>query len=119
VSAVDETGNEVAGIRLPEVAVPVATNTGWNPRHPTTGGVGQILEYVGSTLPLSRDRETRTAAGDPRPSIAERYMDEDDYRFRLRQHAEQLLADRYLLAEDIATCESIALQRYRAFAELK
>jgi hypothetical protein len=119
VSAVDENGNEIAGIRLPEVAVPVATNTGWNPRHPTTGGAGQILDYVGSTLPLSRDRETRKVAGDPRLSIAERYVDEDDYRFRLRQQAEQLLADRYLLAEDIATCESIALQRYREFVKLK
>ena len=47
----------------------------------------------------------------PSPNI-----DEDDYRSQLRQHAEQLLADRYLLAEDIATCESIALERYRAFA---
>jgi len=119
VSAVDESGNEIAGIRLPEVAVPVATNTGWNPRHPTTGGLGQILDYVGSTLPLARDRDTRTVASDPRLSIAERYIDEDDYRFRLRQQAELLLADRYLLAEDIATCESIALQRYRAFVESK
>ena len=74
---------------------------------------------MGSTVPLSRNREARTVAGDPRLSIAERYIDEDDYRFRLRQQAEQLLADRYLLAEDIATCESIALERYRAFVELK
>ena len=80
---------------------------------------GQILDYVGSTVPLPRDREVRTAAGDPRLSIAERYIDEDDYRSQLRQHAEQLLVDRYLLAEDIATCENIALERYRAFAEPK
>ncbi|HEX8968503.1 MAG TPA: alpha/beta hydrolase domain-containing protein, partial [Chloroflexota bacterium] len=38
VSALDADGNEVAGIRLPDVAVPVATHTGWVPRHPSTGG---------------------------------------------------------------------------------
>lgn len=117
VSAVDEDGNEVAGIRLPEVAVPVATHTGWNPRHPATGAAGEILEYIGSTLPFSADEQARASDSDPRSSIAERYLDEDDYRVRVREHAEQLVADRYLLAEDVETCERIAVRRYRAFTD--
>jgi len=55
VSAVDNDGNEVAGIRLPEVAVPLATHTGWNPRHPDNGAPEQILDYMGSTVPFARD----------------------------------------------------------------
>ena len=38
VSAVDQNGNEVAGIRLPDLTVPLATYTGWNLRHPSQGG---------------------------------------------------------------------------------
>src|ERR1700733_12217903 len=39
VSKVDVDGNEIAGIRMPPVAVPVATTAGWNHnrRHPYTG----------------------------------------------------------------------------------
>ncbi|MDG2114092.1 MAG: alpha/beta hydrolase domain-containing protein, partial [Actinomycetota bacterium] len=118
VSAVDADGNEMAGIRLPEVAVPVATNAGWNPRHPDTGAVGEILEYVGSTVPFAATEADRAETGDPRPSIAARYANEDDYRRLVREHAEQLVADRYLLAEDVETCERIAVRRYRAFVGL-
>jgi hypothetical protein len=38
VAAVDADGNEVVGIRPVELAVPLATFTGWNPRHPEQGG---------------------------------------------------------------------------------
>ena len=70
VSAVDEDGNETGGVRMPDVSVPVATHTGFNVRHPASGGAGQILEYVGLTLPFPRDETVRQAAGDPRTSIA-------------------------------------------------
>ena len=75
VSTVDWDGNETSGIRMPDVSVPVATHTGFNPRHPETGGNGQLLEYVGSTLPFAKDAEGREATGDSRLSIAERYVD--------------------------------------------
>jgi hypothetical protein len=54
VSALDADGNEVAGLRLPDLTVPLATHTGWNPRHPETGGAGQIVDMQGSTLPFPR-----------------------------------------------------------------
>ena len=38
VSAVNEDGNERAGIAVPEQTVPLATHTGWNLRHPESGG---------------------------------------------------------------------------------
>ena len=56
VSAVDDDGNEVAGIALPEVRVPLATHTGWNLRHPDIGGAEQLLVFAGGTLPFARTR---------------------------------------------------------------
>src|SRR5215471_5407325 len=79
VSAVDGAGNETAGIRLPDLTVPVATHTAWNPRQPETGGDGQLLDMLGSTVPLALTRAERERTGDPRPSIEERYADRDDY----------------------------------------
>ncbi len=116
VSDIDADGNEIAGIAMPDVSVAVATHTGFNVRHPASGGAGQILEYVGLTLPLAKDRATREAAGDPRPSIAERYANRDDYLRRVRAAAEDLVAQRHLLAEDVDVCAEIAAERYDACA---
>jgi hypothetical protein len=44
--------NEVAGIRSWEVAAPLATLTGWNPRHPDQGSPGDLMAMMGSTLPF-------------------------------------------------------------------
>lgn len=112
VSAVDDDGNERAGIRMPDIEVPVATHAGWNPRHASTGAPDQILEYIGSTIPFAIDERSRRAAGDPRPSIAERYADRDDYLARIRTAAESLRDARHIVDEDVDTCVGIAAARY-------
>ena len=101
VCAVDADGNEVAGVRLPELTVPLATFTGWNPRHPEQGAPGDIMSMMGSTLPLACTAEERERRGDPRPSIAERYASRDDYLARVRRAAEALVAGHHLVAEDV------------------
>jgi hypothetical protein len=108
VSAVDDDGNEVAGIALPELSVPLATHTGWNLRHPDIGGEQQLLVFAGSTLPFPRTHAEREAAGDPRPSIEERYRSRDDYLARVRSAASDLSAQRYLLEEDIELSVTMA-----------
>jgi hypothetical protein len=102
VGAVDADGNEVAGVVLPEIAVPLAAHTGWNLRHPDIGGAEQLLVFAGATLPFARTRAEREAAGDPRPAIAERYPDRAAYLDRVRQAAEALAREGYLLPEDVA-----------------
>src|SRR5690606_28923859 len=87
-SAVDEDGNEVAGVRPPDVAVPVATYTGWNPRHSDIGAADQILNMQGITHFFPRTKADREATGDPRRSIEERYASRDDYLSRVREYAE-------------------------------
>ena len=118
VSAIDACGNELGGLRMPDVAVPVATHTGFNPRHAESGGDGQILEYLGSTIPLARTAAAREAASDPRPSIAERYASREAYLAEVRAAAQQLVEARYLLAGDVELCVSLAGERYDAVAGL-
>lgn len=101
VPQVDRDGNEIAGIRTPEVSVPVATYTGWNFRKPGIGGSSLLVALMGSSMPFASTKETR-APGDPRASIAERYPSVESYTAATRAAAEALVKGRYLLAEDVA-----------------
>ncbi len=101
VSAVDADGNEVAGIRPMEIRVPLATYTGWNPRHPEQGAPGDLMSMMGSTFPLARTAAERERTRDPRPSIVERYGDRAGFLGCVRREAEAMIASRFLLTEDI------------------
>jgi Alpha/beta hydrolase domain len=114
VSAVDADGNETAGIRMPDITVPVGTHAGWNPRDPVTGSPEQIVPMNGLTLWFAPDEATRVARGDPRRSLAERYRNEADYAAKVRTAARQLAAERYLLEEDVERVVEAAVVRYRA-----
>ena len=105
VSALDADGNEVGGIRLPAIEVPLATYAGWNVRHSDIGGVGQVLAaggtVAGCAIPFAATRAERLASGDLRPSIEERYGSRDEYVERVRMCAESLVESGYVLAEDV------------------
>lgn len=101
VPAVDEDGNEKAGIRLPDVAVPLGTYTGWNFRNPATGSPGEIVSLLGSSIPFPATRAARAAAHDPRRSIEERYPSRGEYLDKVRDTAESLVRRGYLLYDDI------------------
>jgi hypothetical protein len=116
VSAVDGDGNETAGIALPEIAVPLATHTGWNLRHPDSGGAEQLLVFAGSTIPFARTRAERLSAGDPRASIEERYASRAQYLDRVRAAALSLTAAGYLLAEDVEVSVAAAARLWDRFA---
>jgi hypothetical protein len=103
VAAVDGEGNEVGGLTVPELAVPLATHTGWNLRHLDIGGGQQLQVFAGSTIFFARTRAEREKTGDPRPSIEERYASREDYLAQVRRAAEELVKVRYLLEEDVET----------------
>ena len=101
---VDSDGNEVAGIRSPLVMAPLGTYTGWNV---TTSGAykGQLCmggSPIGGFIPFAETKAERTRAGDPRPSLQERYKDHDGYVRAVRTAADQLVREGFLLAEDAA-----------------
>lgn len=112
VPAADGDGNDVAGIRHPALTVPVGTHTGWNLRHPGTGAPEQLMSMQGATHWLAATAEGRLAAGDPRPSLAERYGDRDDYAARVRVEAQRLADAGYLLEEDVYTVVQSCLGLY-------
>ena len=101
VPQVDSDGNDVAGVRDPEVAVPLATTTGWNFRAASVGNPGDIYQLLGSYIPFATTRARRGSAQDPRLSIEERYRDRDDYLARVRSAAMLLIRERLMLEEDL------------------
>jgi hypothetical protein len=101
VPAVDADGNVRAGIRLPDIAVPLATQAGWNYRDASIGAPTRLAGEIGSYIPFARTRADRERAGDPRPSIEERYRNRDEYVGRLAAAALDLVDRGYLLAEDV------------------
>jgi len=102
VSTVDADGNEVAGIRLPPVAAPVATTTGWNLRSAAFGG-NDGCESTGSLIPFAPTAAARTSIADPRPSLAERYGTHAGYVAAVTAAAQALEAQRLLLPADVQT----------------
>ncbi len=119
VSDVDDAYNEVAGIRLPDLRVPVATHTGWNLRHPENGNPNIVMGVSGGlsgwTLPLPATRAERESSGDPRPSIAERYASRDEYLQQARDAARRLVDQRHVLEEDVPEIMKQAAARYDYF----
>ena len=112
VAAVDEDGNERAGLKLPDISVPVASHAGWNPRDPDTGAGEQIVPMSGMSLMFPRSEADRAACNDPRQSLAERYRDRGDYIAQVRAAAAILIANRYLRAADIDIVVDAAGERY-------
>jgi len=112
VPAVDDAGNDRAGIRLPEIAVPLATHTGWNYRRPEIGAPDRLASEIGSYLPLPKTRADRERMGDSRRSIAERYPSREDYVGRISLAAVGLVEDGFLLAEDVTAVIQRAAAHY-------
>ncbi|MCY4489086.1 MAG: alpha/beta hydrolase domain-containing protein [Deltaproteobacteria bacterium] len=99
VPAVDADGNDVPGIRLPWITVPLATYTGWNLQSEELAE-GELSGLLGSSIPFPRTRAEREAGGDPRLSLEERYRDVDDYLQQIRTEIESLVQASLMLAED-------------------
>ena len=94
VSAVDDSLNEVAGIRLPDIAVPIGCHTGWNPRHPQHGAPTLPAIFVGFTR------------------FADQLPPRPEYEERVRQCTQQLVDDGHVLPEDMDWVVRNCLQRY-------
>jgi hypothetical protein len=101
VPAVDSDGNERAGIRLPEIAVPLGTATGWNIRSDEFGAGGLAAGLHGGWFPFAANADDQEAADDPRPSVEERYPNRDRYFAEFARAALELQEEGFLLPEDV------------------
>ena len=99
VPQVDEDGNEIGGIRLPDQAVPIGTLTGWNFRTPSSGNPNAIVPLLGSLIPFAKTAADRR--GDPRKSLEERYRGKADYLGRVTEAGLTLVKQGYVLREDL------------------
>jgi|SRR5450830_49670 len=99
VARTDDNGHEIDALRLPVIDVARATYLGWNTRRYGYGSP-HICGLTGSRLPLAKTRSERDKSGDLRPSLEERYPTASAYVTKVKTSADQLVADRLLLAED-------------------
>ncbi len=103
----DRDGNDIPGVRAPMVAAPMGTYTGWNPRARGFGH-GMQLRFEGSYIPFPDTQGERSATGDPRPSVLERYHDKQAYVAAIAEAARSLVARGLMLEEDVERCTAAA-----------
>ncbi len=109
----DADGNESAGIRLPQVEVPLASYTPWNFRSEAIGAPHELANFRGAFLPFAVTEAERRRTGDPRPSIEERYASRDEYLGRYARAAMDLAEDGLLLPRDLSGLLSQAEELWR------
>jgi hypothetical protein len=95
----DSDGMAVAGIRSMPLAVPQGTYTGWNPRAPGFGP-GNLYPLQGGVLPFARTFADRISNKDPRPSLNERYPDQDAYVKAVIESSNRFVTERLMLPDD-------------------
>jgi hypothetical protein len=99
--AVDSDGNELDGLRNTNMAAPLGTYTGWNPRK-AGFSENDSCDLTGGYIPFFETMAERIAAGDPRLSLEERYPTHAVYVDKVTAAADQLVQQRLLLPQDAA-----------------
>jgi len=107
VPQVDSDGNDLGGLRTPQVAVPLATHTGWNLRNPAIGSPEELFSMTGSYFPF------------PREEVMKRYQSKANYLAQIRAAAQKLIAGRYLLERDLGAIEELSSREWDYVAATK
>jgi hypothetical protein len=118
VPAVNEDGNDIAGVRAPMVQAPLGTYTGWNLRS-RGHGHGAMYLFDGSYLPLADTTEERRMTGDPRACVMERYADAGEYVRAIEKAARSLVEEGLMLEEDVQRCVAGAANWGRPLHDVK
>jgi hypothetical protein len=102
----DTDGNDIAGVRVPSVAAPIATYSGWGLRAGNAADPVPIVDgcdATGQYIPFPNTLAERMATGDPRPSLQERYGNRmgtnAEYVAKVQTAAQSLVSQRFLLEE--------------------
>ena len=97
----DADGNDLGGIRMPDVAVPIATATGWVFRPSEFGSPQDFYLLRGAWVPFAKTQAERKAAKDPRLSLEERYASKDEFMAKVKAAVEELIRQRFLTEADV------------------
>jgi hypothetical protein len=118
VPRVDANGNDLPGIRTPEVVAPLGSNSGWALRSLSVGGSANGLdgcEAAGQFVPFALTDATKLP-GDPRPSITALYGDKAGFVAARTAAAQALQAQGLMLPNDAAAYANRAAAPYRVVA---
>ena len=95
----DADGADLAGLKSVYQQVPIGSYLAWNVGRKDRFEDGFCI-FQGAFIPFAPTRAEREAAGDPRPSLEERYPTKESYVAAMRRAAEAQVAQRLLLARD-------------------
>jgi hypothetical protein len=110
VPQVDADGNDLGGVRYPDMQVPLATYLGWALRK-AGFAEGELLSTNGCIKTFPRTKADREASGDPRLSIEERYGSHEAYIELVRRAVDGLVREGLMLEEDAARYLEAARRR--------
>ena len=100
VPQVDADGNDIGGLKTPQVAVPLAVHTGWNLRALGIGSPEELFSMTGSYFPFSPE------------AVKKRYQDKATYLQRVREAAKKLATEGYLRTSDLEKVEKVSAQEW-------
>lgn len=112
VPQVDADGNDLGGIRMPDISVPLGTYTGWVFRHGATGVPNELVPLQGSWILFAATRAQREQSGDPRPALDERYPAKDAYLARVSESLRTLVDQGFIQSEDLDPLQRQAADRW-------
>lgn len=111
----DKTGNDVAGIHMPEVACPLGSYTGWNLRNPRIGAAEYLLGSTGSFIPFVVSAADADAKGDERPAVFDLFKNQADYARCVQSSADKLVKNGFLLRTDVKPIAEAAARHWEWF----
>jgi len=99
VPQVDADGNDMGGVRYPDMQVPLGTYLGWALRK-AGFAEGELLSTNGCIVTFARTKAEREKNADPRLSIEERYASHAAYVEAVRRAVDGLVKEGLMLPED-------------------
>jgi hypothetical protein len=112
VPQVDADGNDLGGIRMPDISVPLGTCTGWVFRPAIAGVPSELVPLQGSWILFALTRAQRQQTGDPRPALDERYPTKEAYLVRVNDSLRALVDQGLLQTEDLEPLRRQAADRW-------
>jgi hypothetical protein len=101
VPQVDADGNDLGGILMPDLAVPLGTAAGWTFRPKSMGSPHELVMLRGAWVPLASTQAQREKMNDPRPSLEERYASKDEFMAKVKAAIKKLIEQRLMLDTDL------------------
>jgi hypothetical protein len=112
VPQVDADGNDLGGIRMPDLAVPLGTAAGWVFRPPSMGSPDTLVMLRGAWTPFAATKLQREKTGDPRLSLEERYTSKDEFMAKVHAAIQQLIDQGLMMDSDLEPQMKQASERW-------